>query len=103
MSVGSRFLSGNVAVIQLSSDTLSIEYQKRGAAGDGGGAKIIGLGTEATAGAATDGGIGSPTSSSVEGEQVVRCDISIKGFHLEVLTSLSQAYVVASSGLNRNT
>lgn len=85
----SRFLSGNVAVIQLSSDTLSIEYQKQGVAGDGGGAKMIGGGTDAAARATTEGGGGSPSSSSVEGEQVVRCDISIKGFHLQVLTSLN--------------
>lgn len=65
-------ISEDVAVIQLTSDTLSIEYQK----GDG---------EEATPIAAAAGGaprIGG--ASSVEGEQVVRCDISIKGFHFQV-------------------
>lgn len=81
----SCFVSGNVAVIQLSSDTLSIEYQKQGTAGGGGGGKIIGGGLGASAAAATEGG----SASSVEGEQSVRCDISIKGFHLQVTISLS--------------
>lgn len=68
----SKIISENVAVIQLTSDTLSIEYQK----GDGEGLTPL-------AGAA---GVAPGTGGafSVEGEQVVRCDISIKGFHFQV-------------------
>ena len=58
-------LSGNVAVIQLSSDTLSIEYRKRGSE---------------TSASTMDGG-----DSSTEGEQLVRCDINVMGLHLQVL------------------
>lgn len=76
------FSSGDVAVIQLSSDTLSIEYQRRGTGEDGGGAETVGGGMETKTGAGNEGVGDSP--SSVEGEQVVRCDISIKGFHLQV-------------------
>lgn len=76
------FRSGNVAVVQLSSDTLSIEYQREGEGGGGGrSSNSIGGGlATATTGAAIEGG----NSSTVEGEHVVRCDISIKGFHLQV-------------------
>ncbi|CAN0370045.1 unnamed protein product [Pylaiella littoralis] len=76
-----RQLSGDVAVIQLSSDTLSIEYQKRGTGEDDGGAEPVGGGMKTATGVATKGAGDSP--SSVEGEQVVRCDISVKGFHLQ--------------------
>lgn len=75
--------SGNVAVIQLSSDTLSIEYQRQGVAGDGGGTSM-GSGAETAGGVTAEVGGSFPSSSSMEGEQVVRCDISIKGFHLQV-------------------
>lgn len=67
-----NIISENVAVIQLTSDTLSIEYQK----GDGE--------ESAPLAAAAVGAPGIGGDSSVEGEQVVRCDISIKGFHFQV-------------------
>lgn len=82
----SAFLSGDIAVIQLSSDTLSVEYQKQGVVAE---AKMTGGGTEASTRTVAEGGGGSPSSPAVEGEQVVRCDISIKGFHLQVLTCLN--------------
>ncbi len=75
--------SGNVAVIQLSSDTLSIEHQRQRVAGDGGVTNSVGGGEETAGGMTAEVG-GSFPSSSTEGEQVVRCDISIKGFHLQV-------------------
>ncbi|CAM9668740.1 unnamed protein product, partial [Ectocarpus sp. 12 AP-2014] len=76
-----RQLSGNVAVVQLSSDTLSIEYQREGEGSGGGGSnKPISSGMPtATKGAAIEAG----NSSTVEGEHLVRCDISIKGCHLQ--------------------
>lgn len=58
------FFSGNIAVIQLTGDTLSVEYQKRGRERDA---------------AAMDEG-----ESCVEGEQLVRCDINVMGLHLQV-------------------
>lgn len=78
--------SGNVAVIQLSSDTLSIEYQRQGVAGGSGGINAVGDGAEMTGVVTAEVG-GSFPSSSTEGEQVVRCDINIKGFHLQVFWS----------------
>lgn len=66
-----------MAVIQLTSDTLSIENQRAngrgGAIGD-------------FSGSDGDGG-----DFSLEGEQVVRCDISVKGFHLQVYHSITHS------------
>lgn len=68
-------------MIQLTSDTLSIEYQR-----EAGSSSSPGVASRsAVAGLAAVGNIGAiGTDSSVEGEQVVRCDINIKGFHLQV-------------------
>lgn len=67
-----------MAVIQLTSDTLSIEYQRVSRASSGG---LLG---DISGSAAADGVDANGNDSSVEGEQVVRCDISVKGFHLQV-------------------
>lgn len=69
-------ISGNVAVIQLTSDTLSIEYQKGG--GQGLGTSSCSMGTDVTSSA--KGG----DDVAVQEKQEVRCDIRVKGFHLQV-------------------
>lgn len=85
MTIVFCFSSGDVAIIQLSSDTLSIEYQRGGGYGGGGNVTAgAGGGMETATG---DGTAASSSPSSVEGGQVVRCDISIKGFHLQVRSS----------------
>ncbi|CAN0099903.1 unnamed protein product, partial [Scytosiphon promiscuus] len=76
-----RVLPGNVAIIQLSSDTLSIEYQKGGGYGGSGGVPAGAHGGMEMS--TSDVTAASSSPSSVEGEQIVRCDISIKGFHLQ--------------------
>lgn len=67
-------------MIQLTSDTLSIEYQRAGGVGGGNG-DLAGSG-DGKLGLSKSVDIGGESLS--EGEQVVRCDISVKGFHLKV-------------------
>ncbi|CAM9286859.1 unnamed protein product [Discosporangium mesarthrocarpum] len=61
-----RQLSGNVAVIQLASNTLSVEYQEEEAVSTRRGA-----------------GIGSEDDGGLSGAHIVKCDIGVKGFDVE--------------------